>query len=193
MIKKMTSLRAPVDQVQKVLQDIESWPHWMPYVTRARVLESSADSARVEMTTVMLGKTLDQTVEFRQQPGRVTQKQIAGLLKRWDSEWRFWSDKENNATVLSAAFDIDLGYLGLFVPERTVANAINDWFSQLSVKAEERIRKLALQRPTASPPSPSPDNSAPAPSDETLLQVFQTTDGLEVWIQRQRFFIPASP
>ena len=189
MIKKMTSVRAPVEQVHEIFEDFEAWPQWMPGIRRVRILDRTAETARVDMTSLMLGWTFDQTVEFHIRTDRVIQKQIAGRFKKWDAEWRLKSSENGNSTILSASFDIDLGFLGMFVPDRAVANALNDFFSELTSNAEARIRK----RPAPARAKVSPDQSAPTPSTETLLQVFQTADGLEVWIKEQRFFIPASP
>jgi ribosome-associated toxin RatA of RatAB toxin-antitoxin module len=193
MMKKMTTLRAPVELVHELFSDIGAWPQWMPDIRRARVLERTSDHVRVDMSTVMLGRTFDQTVEFQLQPGRVAQKQIVGQFKKWEAEWRFWAAPAVDATILSAAFDIDFGFLGLFVSERKVADTMNEWFSQLTVNAEEQLKKRPVPRPTASAPNLSPSSPSPAASTETVLQVFQREDGLEVWIQQQRFFIPAAP
>jgi ribosome-associated toxin RatA of RatAB toxin-antitoxin module len=193
MMKKMTTVRAPVELVHELFSDIGAWPQWMPDIRRARVLERTADHVRVDMSTVMLGRTFDQTVEFHLQPGRVTQKQIAGQFKKWETEWRFSAAPAGNTTILSAAFDIDFGFLGLFVSERKVADTMNEWFSQLTVNAEEQLKKRSVPRPTAAAPKLSPSSPSPAASTETVLQIFQTEDGLEVWIQQQRFFIPTAP
>jgi ribosome-associated toxin RatA of RatAB toxin-antitoxin module len=188
MIKKMTSLAVPVAPVQEVFNEIEAWPQWMPAIRRVRVLQKTESLAQVEVRSVMLGMEFDQTVEFRLQPGRVNQKQIAGRFKKWEADWRFLPSPDGNGTTLSVTLDIDFGILGMFVPQQKVANAVNEWFTQLAQKTEERTRKRLLQRPPA-PSAAGPSAGAPA---EIVLQVYQTTEGLEVWIGQQRFFIPAS-
>jgi ribosome-associated toxin RatA of RatAB toxin-antitoxin module len=191
MLKKMTSVRAPVEQVREVFENFEAWPQWMPGIRRVRILNRTAETVRVDMTTVMLGWSFDQRVDFHFQTDRILQKQIAGRFKKWETEWRLRPSENGDSTILGAAFDIDLGFLTMFVPDRAVANALNEWFSQLASTVEARVRKRLPPVPARVPVSP--DQAALTPSTETLLQVFQTADGLEVWIKEQRFFIPASP
>ena len=135
----------------------------------------------------MLGREFEQTMEFRFHGDRLVQKQIAGRFKKWEAEWHLMPSDEGG-TVMSMSLDIDFGFLGLFVSARTVSDAVDDWFTQLAAAAEKRLApRLPRRAPAALDGPPAADDG------EVLLQVFQTVDGLEIWIGKQRYFIPASP
>jgi hypothetical protein len=179
----MTFLPCPPDVVQELFGQIETWPQWMPGVCRVRVLERQADYARAELRTVLMGHELEQTVEFRRCGCRFLQRQIAGRVKKWDAEWNLLPTPDGKGTSLSVALDIELGILGLFVPQRTVRNGVNEWFGQLARRVEERVRCVLAERQPASPTAGCDDRG------ETLLQVYQCPDGLEVRVGGQRYYL----
>lgn len=188
MIKKMTSMAVPVDSVQEVFKEIEAWPQWMPAIRHIRVLEKTESAAQIEVRSVMLGMEFDQTMNFRILGRRIVQKQIAGRFKKWEADWRFLPSPDGAGTTLSMSLDMDFGFLGMFVPRRTVANEVNEWFNELAARAEARTKNRLLQRSSA-----AVAGNVPAPAQgETLLQVYQTADGLELWIGQLRFVMPAA-
>lgn len=189
MIKKMTSLAVPVEAVQEVFKEFEAWPQWMPAIRHIRILEKTETMVQVELRSVMMGMEFEQTMEFRPVGRRILQKQLEGRFKKWDADWRFFPSPDGSGTTLSMTLDVDFGFLGMFVSQRAIANEVNDWFSQLATRAEQRTKQRLLQRS-----SEALAVSTPAPAQgETVLQVYQTAEGLEVWIGQLRFVIPAAP
>ncbi len=132
MITKWGHIDCPRELLQEVIADIPAWPSWMPGVLEVRILQRQETAVRLFLKSSLLGHTFEQEVEFVQQGTSFKQRQLAGRFKKWDADWRLQESPERKGTILNVSLDIDLGFLGMFVSSRTVNNAINDWFNQLT-------------------------------------------------------------
>jgi ribosome-associated toxin RatA of RatAB toxin-antitoxin module len=204
MIKKFAEIKAPLEPLKAMFLDIEAWPHWMPGIRGARIQKRGDNFAEVELRTVYHSTEFLQVMEFRMEGNRFQQRQVSGRFKKWWAEWRFQPSTDATGTFLHVALDIDLGFLGYFLPSRVMDGVLNEWFTNMVQEAEVRHRrqqistaaKVAKASTGASTlaTSPTAPRSAESPLAEAApqcrIRVFQTAEGLEVCIQDQTYLIP---
>jgi len=184
LIRKLATVDMPVDAVKDLFQNVESWPTWMPFVTASTVMTKSERAMRVDLHLVQAGHEHRQTIEIVLEGDRVLQRQIEGPFKRYDGEWRFASTPDGSGTTLSLALDFEIGLIGAFIPKRVIQSTFDEFFA----KMVDNVRARARAAPVAQREAQAMGQEA---ARETLLEVFRTPGGLEVWIGGQRHFIKA--
>ena len=113
----------------------------------------------------------------RIEPDGLRQSQISGKFKSWESRWRFVTPPEGQGTTVSCEMQLDPGLVALLLPNRVLRGFLDRLYEECLSGAEAQA--LAL----------SATAEAPRAEQETLLQVFETDAGLEIWVEGQRFFV----
>lgn len=175
MTRRMAHVDAPLALVRDIFHDVESWPRWMPDFTSCKVLESAPHGLRAKIRQTVFGQTWQQTVDFRLSAGGVRVRARDGLL-RWTAEWEFREPPESGGTTLSLDLESESSLLGL--ASRRLFERINHRRFEATVAAiTRRTRQLAAAG--AGPGEPAEGRS--------LLVVYETADGFEVWYAGRRY------
>ena len=163
--------------VRQVFLDFVRWPEWMPGVREVTILEADDDQAVLDVMDQQFRQTFHIKQRCRIEPDGLRQSQISGKFKSWESRWRFVTPPEGEGTTVSCEMQLDPGLVAFFLPKRVLRGFLDRLYEDCLSGAEAQA--LAI----------SATSEAPGARRETLLQVFETETGLEIWIEGQRFFI----
>jgi ribosome-associated toxin RatA of RatAB toxin-antitoxin module len=176
-MRRISRTDAPVEIMRNVLIDYERWPEWMPGVRRVNVLEREGVESVVEVFVHQYGRTLRQKQRCRAEPDGLRQTQIEGMVKKWETRWRVVAPPEGEGSTVSLWMDVDPGFMGRLLPSGVWRGIMDRLFEDCLAGAEAQA--LALY-----------EQPSPAPADRNvLLQVFETDEGLEVWVEGRRFLV----
>lgn len=174
MIRKFARVNAPAGALLDIFADSDRWPSWMPGVERSDVVQRSAEVLIVDIVQHQMGQRLKLRIESRFVGSTVRQHQVKGIFKRWQAVWSFNPSPSGIGTTVSCELDIDLGMMAMIAPARLVQKNVDRFFDDTIAGAEREFRN----REAESTESES--------GGETLLEVFETQTGLEVWIAGRR-------
>jgi ribosome-associated toxin RatA of RatAB toxin-antitoxin module len=163
--------------VRTIFFDFVRWPEWMPGVRDVTILESGEDYAVLDVVHHMFGQTFRVRQRSRIEPDGLHQSQISGKFKSWESRWRFVTPPEGGGTTVSCEMHLDPGLVAWIVPKKILRGLLDRLFEDCLSGAEEQVRALA-----------GAEHGVPVDRD-VVLQVFETDDGLEIWVEGQRFFV----
>ncbi len=109
---------APLEQVWKVVEDVETAPDWQGGLKALRAVERDGEGRPTLCESASDGKvrTIKSTVRFTYDgPNRLSWKQVKGEMKSVDGSWQL-EDLGNDRTRAVYALDVDLGrMLGLVI------------------------------------------------------------------------------
>jgi len=180
MIKKLFKIDAPVELVKDMFCDSDAWPRWMPGVRGCRTSKEGKDYRVIEVRLSMHGRVFVQKREMRFVGNRVKHRQLAGWFRSWESEWAFHRPPDGKGTTVSLRVDYDLGVRGLITPRFLVQRMSDRLLDETIVRSKARARELmARPRPEA------------AVEGESLLQIYETADGIEVWFAGSTYILKA--
>lgn len=170
MIRKFARVACPERDLLDLFADGENWKSWMPGLGRSTLVSRSQNEMVVDIVQEHLGRNHELRIESRFVGSTVRQQQIRGFFKRWQAVWSFSPSPGGSGTTVSCELDIDLGMMGLLAPARVVQGSVDRFFDDTVAGAERALRARERQ------PSGAGDRG------ETLLEVFETRTGLEVWV-----------
>lgn len=176
-MRRFGSIDAPEEVVRQVFFDFVRWPEWMPGVQKVTVLEADDDQAVLDVVHHQFGQTFHIKQRCRIETDGLRQSQITGKFKSWESRWRFVTPPEGGGTTVSCEMQLDPGLVAWILPKRVLRGFLDHLFEDCLSGAEAQAR---IVTDTA---------RAPGAERETLLQVFETDTGLEIWVEGKRFFV----
>jgi ribosome-associated toxin RatA of RatAB toxin-antitoxin module len=175
-MRRFGSIDAPVEVVRTVFTDFEKWPQWMPGVQSVTVLETGDDHAVLDVVHQQFGQNFHIKQRCLIEREGLRQNQISGKFRSWESRWRFVTPPEGEGTTVSCEMHLDPGMVAFVLPKRVLRGFLDRLFEDCLSGAEAQARSLA--------------GVPEVPSDgDALLQVFETDDGLEIWVEGRRFFV----
>ena len=176
-MRRFGSIDAPKEVVQQVFVDFVRWPEWMPGVQEVTVLEAGENEAVLDVVHHQFGKAFHIKQRCRIEPDGLRQSQISGKFKSWESRWRFVTPPEGEGTTVSCEMQLDPGLVAFFLPKRVLRGFLDRLYEDCLSGAEAQARVLTESA------------EASATDRDVLLQVFETDDGLEIWVEGRRFFV----
>jgi ribosome-associated toxin RatA of RatAB toxin-antitoxin module len=141
------------------------------------VLDADEHQAVIDVVHHQFGQTFHIKQRCRIEADGLSQSQISGKFKSWESRWRFVTPPEGKSTTVSCEMQLDPGLVAWILPRRVLRGFLDQLFEDCLSAAEAQARVV------------SDTAKAPGAELETLLQVFETDTGLEIWIEGQRFFV----
>ncbi len=184
MIRKFGTVDVPVEAVRRMFTDIESWPQWMPAVRAIRVLERSTTRALVEIDRVQRRRTQTTTFELLFQSNGYRERQVAGMAKKWESDWRYQHGPQNIGTLVSCRLELDMGLIGLLAPSRMIQRWIDRTFERTLQGIQDQAQLTASEAAVGEGAHPE--------SRVLRLQVFATPTELEIWIGDRKYVAHAA-
>lgn len=183
MIRKYGRVDAPKELVRSIFINPEEWPLWFPGVAEVTIVDRSEDRFTVDIDGRYMGRRMFGRIECTIEPHGLVQRQLSGWLKKWDTRWRFVTPPDGRGTTLACQVDLDLGFAGVFAPKRMiqafVGRVFGDTIEQLNRRAQELLSESEELEPTAVAEVP-------------LIQVYETPEGLEVWVAGRRYLLEPS-
>ena len=176
-MRRFGSIDAPAEVVRQVFVDFVRWPEWMPGVQEVTVLEAGEDQAVIDVVHHQFGQAFHIKQRCHIEPDGLRQSQISGKFKSWESRWRFVTPPEGEGTTVSCEMQLDPGLVAFFLPKRVLRGFLDRLYEDCLSGAEAQVRVLTESA------------VAPATDRDVLLQVFETDDGLEIWVEGRRFFV----
>ena len=175
-MRRFASIDAAQEVVQQVFVDFVRWPEWMPGVREVTILEAGEDQAMLDTLHHNFGQTFHVIQRCRITPDGLHQSQIKGKFKSWESRWRFVTPPEGGGTTVSCEMKLDPGLVAWIMPRRVLRGFLDRLFEQCLAGAEEQARILT-------------ESTVARAAEDTLLQVFETDAGLEIWVEGRRFVV----
>ena len=176
-MRRIHRIDAPVDVVRGVLTDFERWPDWMPGVREVTILESDGVESVLEVIHHQFGRNLRQKQWCRIEPDGLRQTQLEGQFKKWESRWRVATPPDGEGSTVTLRMEVDPGFVGRLLPSGVWRGLLDRLFEDCLAGIEEMAEEHTEKVETL------------AVDHEVLLQVFETDDGLEVWVEGRRFLI----
>jgi ribosome-associated toxin RatA of RatAB toxin-antitoxin module len=179
MIRKFGSVDAPPPEVRRILLDIESWPQWMPGIRATRILERSEKRILAEVTRSEFGAVHKTRLEFFLSSTGYLERQVKGIARRWEGDWRIVESPSGNGSIVSCNLDVDLGFYGIFMPGRMMQRTIDRSFEKIMRGVEKRVERQRSASAT--------DRSSSLLAGVHRIQVFATPTGLEIWLDDRKY------
>jgi ribosome-associated toxin RatA of RatAB toxin-antitoxin module len=176
-MRRFASIDAPAEVVRQVFVDFVRWPEWMPGVQEVTVLEADEHQAVIDVRHHQFGQNFNIKQRCRIEADGLRQSQISGKFKSWESRWRFVTPPEGKGTTVSCEMQLDPGLVAWILPSRVLRGFLDGLFEDCLSGAAAQALAITGTAETA------------GAERETLLQVFETDSGLEIWIEGQRFFV----
>ncbi|MCP4202724.1 MAG: hypothetical protein GY769_12415 [bacterium] len=184
MIRKFGTVDAPVEVVRGLFANLESWPQWMPAVREVRVLERSETRALAEIDRTHGRRIHTTTFEFLFNPNGQRERQVAGIARKWESDWRFQVGPQDTGTLVSCRLELNMGLIGLLAPSRMIQR----WIDRTFEKTLRGIREQAR----LSESEAALESGAPGEFHMPGIQVFATPTELEIWIGDRKYVAHAA-
>lgn len=175
-MRRFAIIDVPPDIVRQVFVDFVRWPEWMPGVQEVTILEASDDQAVLDVLHHQFGQTFHIKQRCWIESDGLRQSQISGKFKTWEARWRFVTPPEGEGTTVSCEMQLDPGLVAWILPKRMLRGLLDRLFDECLDRAEAQALLLT-------------DTAEVGAGEETLLQVFETESGLEIWVEGQRFFV----
>jgi ribosome-associated toxin RatA of RatAB toxin-antitoxin module len=175
-MRRFGSIDAPQEVVQQVFVDFVRWPEWMPGVREVTILEATDGEAVLDVFHHQFGQSFRIKQRCRIESDGLRQSQLKGKFKSWESRWRFVTPPEGEGTTVSCEMKLDPGLVAWILPHRVLRGFLDRLFEQCLAGAEAQARVLT-------------DTAEATAVEDTLLQVFETDAGLEIWVEGERFFV----
>lgn len=164
-------------QVAAVFADIDNWHRWMPGLERVRILERREHGAKLAMEQRFHGREFNQELLCGFGPTEVHQQQIRGQLRHWECRWTFAPPPDGRGTTISTELHIELGgVMGLLISDRILGEFLERSFRETLRKLEQWGRRQAAATDTHA-----------QPGDDVILQLFETEQGLELWLDGKTY------
>lgn len=180
MIRKFGGVDASPEETLRVLLDIESWPEWMPNIRATRILERTENRILADVTRAEFGAVHNTRLEFLIGAGGYLERQVKGLARKWEGDWRIVAAPGGRGSVVSCKLDVDLGLYGFLMPGRLVQRTVDQSFEKImrGVSRRSRQPEKMVEAPT--------ESRSPLEGVE-CIQVFATPTGLEVWLDGRKY------
>jgi ribosome-associated toxin RatA of RatAB toxin-antitoxin module len=175
-MRRFAIVDAPQEVVRQVFVDFVRWPEWMPGVQEVTILEASEDQAVIDVLHHQFGQSFHITQRCWIESDGLRQSQISGKFKTWEARWRFVDPPEGEGTTVSCEMELDPGLVAWILPRRMLRGLLDRLFEDCLDGAEAQARLLM-------------GTAEAETGEETVLQVFETDTGLEIWVEGQRFFV----
>ena len=173
LIRRIARIDAGLPQVVDLFRDVGAWESWMPGITRSRVLtKSGAETVRAKVAQSGFGRAWANTIEVRFVGDKVRVHAVEGLF-RWRADWSFLKPPGDEGTTVSLELEVEPGLL---------STAFRRPFFKMSERRfDETVAVIAQQARRRQTPETRPA------AGRTLLVVYETADGLEVWYRGRRY------
>jgi ribosome-associated toxin RatA of RatAB toxin-antitoxin module len=165
-----------------IFADTTRWSEWMPGIEKATPVHAPDGLSVIDLDLQMMGHRFKQRLECRVVGSTVRMRQVSGVLKKWQSTWAFGPAPGNAGTTASCELDVDLGMMALVIPARFIQDEIDRVFDETVAGARREVQLRTEARRIAA-----------SASGETLLEVFETRTGFEVWIGGRRVDVGKAP
>ncbi len=172
MIRRIARIDASLPLVVDLFRDVGAWSSWMPGMTQSRVLASGADRVRAEVSQTGFGRAWSNKIDVRFAGDRVRVHAVDGWF-RWRAEWSFLKPPGGEGTTVSLELEVEPGLLG--------AAARRPFFKMSEGRFDETVAVMALQARRRQAPEARPAEG------RSLLVVYETADGFEVWYRGRRY------
>ncbi len=172
----MITLYGQVDvelaQVRTIFADTDNWPKWMSGIETSQIRNREQDHSRVSLTQNLQGRNLQQLLECRFPPDRLELVQLEGNLRRWECTWHFTPSPEDRCTTLSCNIELEIGgLLGMLVSSRHL-HALSERLFDETLRG---LEAWARQSETIV--------AQDEPDNDVLLRLYETENGLELWLE----------
>ena len=141
-IARSAIVECGADDFYALVEDIESYPTFLPWCAEAKVRERSPGRTVASLTLAAKGLRQSFTTENSNEPGRtIDMRLLEGPFKRFGAHWRF--------TPLSAQatkVEFELAYE---FSNRIVAGLLGGIFSRLADSTVDAFVRRAATRPVA--------------------------------------------
>jgi len=181
MIRKFGHIDAPRDTVLELFRDTPGWDRWMPGVTSVRLVGEQAPGMVYEIRQHYYGVKVCQQLVCTDTAAGARHVQISGFFKRWEANWRFLEPPDREGTTVACDLDVELGLVGLVTSKRMVQRVLDQTFDLIITNANRVL--VEVSKPRLSIPLPA--------ADEPLLQLYETSSGLELVYAGQRYRLKA--
>ena len=141
-IARSAIVERSAEELYALVEDIESYPTFLPWCAEAKVRERSPGRTVASLTLAAKGLRQSFTTENSNEPGRtIDMRLLEGPFKRFGAHWRF--------TPLSAQatkVEFELAYE---FSNRIVAGLLGGIFSRLADSTVDAFVRRAATRPVA--------------------------------------------
>ncbi len=195
MIQQYLKLDAAKEDVLDKLLDFESLPIWWPGLERVTIVSSSAPNTTVIDVTFRLMIKIDMRVEFVCQGHVISFRQLKGWFKRYEGDWTILPASDGTSTTLKVTLWPECSVL---MPKSMIHTKLSENLSDFSAGLKAQltpINRLETARtPLLTPPTSSPMSAiAHTPTAaKKLMHIFQTPDGLEIWLAGKRHVLTSA-
>ena len=140
-IARSAILERSAEELYALVEDIESYPDFLPWCAGTAVHQRSAGRTIASITIGVKGLKQSFTTENRNEPGRSIEMQLVeGPFKRFAAAWRF-------TALASAAAKIEFSVEYEFA-NRVIAKALEPVFDRIAEDMVEAFSRRAEDRST---------------------------------------------
>ncbi|MDR7484233.1 MAG: SRPBCC family protein [Armatimonadota bacterium] len=113
-VQASTVIRAPLERVYALAQDVERFPEYMPDLERVTVLERQDRRTVTQWVGVVQGRRIRWVEEDEWDDARwtCTFRQRSGDFARYEGQWRFEPTPEGTRTSLVVEYDLEIPLAG---------------------------------------------------------------------------------
>lgn len=128
-----------VEEMYQLVDDIESYPQFLPWCRSAEVLERKDDEVRacIEIAKGALNKSFT-TLNRNQKNKIIEMRLVKGPFKHLEGFWRF--DALKNAEASKISLDLDFEF-----ENRLIAMAVGSIFNQIANTMVDAFTKRAVE------------------------------------------------
>ncbi|MEW6690027.1 MAG: type II toxin-antitoxin system RatA family toxin [Pseudomonadota bacterium] len=127
------------DALYELVEDIQSYPSFVPWCAAAKVLERTPGHTVATLTLSLKGMRASLTTENRNTPGRaIEMRQLEGPFRRFEASWHFAPLGARGAKVAFA--------LRYELASRLLARALEPAFDRMADSTVEAFTRRATAR-----------------------------------------------
>ena len=191
MIRKFAHFAASPETLAALFGAVESWPNWMPGVERVSVVQDGPAGAEGRRLVARIdqrfqGRHFNSLVEIRIDPLRLQQRQLEGLLGRWEVGWSFRPGPDGRGTTLVVEIDYELGMLRFLGARRFFDSRLRDQLETLIENVEQQLAVGTDRREEREGADHATSDGAEH-LDDVVLRLFETPRGLEAEYLGRRY------
>ena len=199
MIQKYIKTRASKDNLLQLICAYETWTQWWPGMKNVVVVKNEQNLVVLDIVFKAM-TTIKFTLEFdMRNEGIIKFRQIKGWFKTYEGDWTFLPSADNVGITIKITMMVKCG---MMVPKSMVFSqltqnlvlldtAINKMLQNEERPATEKTEQLH-QTPQKQLPSVCSKEADTEIIARKSINIFETKEGLEIWISGIRYLMKAA-
>jgi len=198
-IQKYIKINAPKEDILQELRSFDTMSQWWPGIQNLVVIKTKNDISMVDIVFKVL-TTFNLTLEFDLSKENIIKfRQLKGWFKAYQGDWTLLQSPDGVGMIIKITLTVECGR---FVPKGMVYSQLTQNLTQLGVAFNKRLQsKMHLSTGKVEQPELTDQKqflhvcrkgASTRTNARKTINIFQTKEGLEIWLSGKRYLMKST-